>query len=57
MKKLIETKSFEDFTNMNSPINVRIKIKQPSEWKVSFYEEDGVKYIYLENILEIEDEG
>ena len=31
MKKLIETKSFEDFTNMNSPINVRIKIKQPSE--------------------------
>lgn len=55
MKKLIETKSFEDFTNMNSPINVRIKIKQPSEWNVSFYEENGLKYIYLENILEIED--
>lgn len=56
MKKLIETKSFEDFMSISSPYNVEIKIKQSPEWKVCFYEENGPKCIYLENIFEIEDE-
>ena len=56
MKKLIETKSFEDFIKEKGPVYIKIKIKQVSEWKVSFYEENELKYIYLENVLDIEDE-
>ena len=56
MRKLIETKSFEDFINMSAHVYLNIKIKQPSEWRIGIYEENGIKNIYLENILDIGDD-